>query len=107
MRISDWSSDVCSSDLNPRERPAAPVATFGARRHWKGHDRPHFLADRATQRPPSAGGCRRPDRRVQHPPRSEERRVGKEFGSTCGVRWSPSHEKKKDNTLKSIRRDYK
>src|SRR3546814_20441434 len=27
--------------------------------------------------------------------RSEERRVGKEWGSTCRSRWSPSHSKKK------------
>src|SRR3546814_11776197 len=27
--------------------------------------------------------------------RSEERRVGKEFGSTCSSRWSPKHEHKK------------
>src|SRR3546814_13580142 len=30
MRISDWSSDVCSSDL-PNAAPAAPVATGGPR----------------------------------------------------------------------------
>src|SRR3546814_17508950 len=28
-------------------------------------------------------------------PRSEERRVGKECGSTCRSRWSPYHSKKK------------
>src|SRR3546814_11946120 len=30
--------------------------------------------------------------------RSEERRVGKECGSTCRVRWSPYHTKKKKTT---------
>src|SRR3546814_16506863 len=30
--------------------------------------------------------------------RSEERRVGKECVSTCRSRWSPDHEKKKQNT---------
>src|SRR3546814_20204686 len=29
------------------------------------------------------------------PPRSEERRVGKEWASTCSSRWSREHEKKK------------
>src|SRR3546814_6892748 len=33
----------------------------------------------------------RPERRLRHPPRSEERRVGKECVSTCRSRWSPSH----------------
>src|SRR3546814_12666154 len=37
---------------------------------------------------------RKGDRRIQ-PLRSEERRVGKECGSTCRSRWSPSHSKKK------------
>src|SRR3546814_17849982 len=30
--------------------------------------------------------------------RSEERRVGKEGVSTCGTRWSPDHEKKKNKS---------
>src|SRR3546814_1250076 len=29
MRISDWSSDVCSSDLPAAHRPARPVAPLG------------------------------------------------------------------------------
>src|SRR3546814_10733178 len=29
MRISDWSSDVCSSDLGPRLRPDIRIATGG------------------------------------------------------------------------------
>src|SRR3546814_15230531 len=33
--------------------------------------------------------------------RSEERRVGKECGSTCRSRWSPYHEKKKYDTRES------
>src|SRR3546814_3521419 len=32
MRISDWSSDVCSSDLRARDRPVAAVVD--ARRHF-------------------------------------------------------------------------
>src|SRR3546814_14610047 len=32
--------------------------------------------------------------------RSEERRVGKECGSTCRSRWSPYHEKNKTNKKK-------
>src|SRR3546814_15458360 len=33
--------------------------------------------------------------RGHRPPRSEERRVGKECVSTCRSRWSPDHENKK------------
>src|SRR3546814_13061944 len=70
MRISDWSSDVCSSDLSfrRRRRPAR-------RGLWR---------------------ARRP-RQVRYRGRSEERRVGKECVSTCRSRWSPYHYKKKHN----------
>src|SRR3546814_4410370 len=80
MRISDWSSDVCSSDLRIRARcrnapdgAAAPV--FPAR-----------PAGAAAQ-PVRAAGV--PFR--GHADRSEERRVGKECVSTCRSRWSPYH----------------
>src|SRR3546814_18856903 len=87
MRISDWSSDVCSSDLSGTE----------AR-----HVLHHRAYDQYRQaRRGDAGG--RMDRR--HPrsiavgpvrtQRSEERRVGKECVSTCRSRWSPYHSKKK------------
>src|SRR3546814_17808821 len=83
MRISDWSSDVCSSDLV--ECPDAalhPQAT--ALRPAGRARRQHclFPAD-----PHHAG----------RPARSEERRVGKECVSTCRSRWSPYHYKKKTN----------
>src|SRR3546814_5675004 len=58
MRISDWSSDVCSSDL--RHADHACRASCG--RHWPiaGGDRGH--APRALRRHAAAGG-RRADRR--------------------------------------------
>src|SRR3546814_4136884 len=61
MRISDWSSDVCSSDL--------PL------KNWL-----------CVTKPCLAGiyGYSRGSR-------SEERRVGKECVSTCRSRWSPYH----------------
>src|SRR3546814_1211926 len=70
MRISDWSSDVCSSDLPMSAQPRCRL------------DRPLLH--------PAAGG---PDRgaRPDPQPRSEERRVGKECVSTCRSRWSPYH----------------
>src|SRR3546814_8411650 len=62
MRISDWSSDVCSSDLiaSPTSSPALNAGLF------------QITVDTA-------------------PLRSEERRVGKECVSTCRSRWSPYH----------------
>src|SRR3546814_3603200 len=63
MRISDWSSDVCSSDLSVVTRTASSIST--------------------TQL--SATDVR------SHASRSEERRVGKECVSTCRSRWSPYH----------------
>src|SRR3546814_17093996 len=75
MRISDWSSDVCSSDLSARPRRpfmgVGPAGRGNARRENSGYAGFH-------------GG------------RSEERRVGKECVSTCRSRWSPYH--KKNNT---------
>src|SRR3546814_17432438 len=75
MRISDWSSDVCSSDLFKLE--------FGRLYEESGEMR-IVVADEI-----SPDSCRLWD--VQ---RSEERRVGKECVSTCRSRWSPYHEKK-------------
>src|SRR3546814_7319954 len=77
MRISDWSSDVCSSDLATAEFACAFKPQIA-----------HFAA------------CGAEDALVRliahihaaHPGiRSEERRVGKECVSTCSYRWSPYH----------------
>src|SRR3546814_2316295 len=72
MRISDWSSDVCSSDLLARFRLA--------------HQMP---PGPAPLRRSSAG--QRGAVGVITGERSEERRVGKECVSTCRSRWSPYH----------------
>src|SRR3546814_18272815 len=81
MRIRDWSSDVCSSDLSvnvfllyfPLDRMAAALPkNFGA-------DRDRMLAML----------------RSGQTTRSEERRVGNECVSTCRSRWSPYHYKHK------------
>src|SRR3546814_4089674 len=86
MRISDWSSDVCSSDLsiwrleqhfairvNLRNmRLLGTVENFTI-----GPYNPHTeigMTDKNTVKR-----------------RSEERRVGKECVSTCSSRWSPDH----------------
>src|SRR3546814_17408469 len=101
MRISDWSSDVCSSDLE-RERDGAepelekPVAAprlqvVVALRGGAGDqlDLPLVEAEALI------GGPRlwldRPVVGQEDALRSEERRVGKECVSTCRSRWSPYH----------------
>src|SRR3546814_14697131 len=70
MRISDGSSDVCSSDL--RRTSAAPAGSRMRGAAISMRSNPAF-----------------------RPIRSEERRVGKECVSTCRSRWSPYHYKKK------------
>src|SRR3546814_2867231 len=78
MRISDWSSDVCSSDLPG----ITPLSTRIAR----------AAADDDFWRGIGAGLRRFHDAGVYHADlnaRSEERRVGKECVSTCRSRWSP------------------
>src|SRR5262245_63681191 len=71
--LSDWSSDVCSSDLVRLD-----VAVT---------ERRSFRAARASRRinDRRAIGVRARDPRGRRRPRSEERRVGKE----CRSRWSP------------------
>src|SRR3546814_1100782 len=64
MRISDWSSDVCSSDLG------GEVDLY---------ERAYALRMPLILKGPTGCG------------RSEERRVGKECVSTCRSRWSPYH----------------
>src|SRR3546814_9690775 len=75
MRISDWSSDVCSSDL-PGSRRCRPP------------DAPRRPPPARHRLPKPAPRALRP---TSPPMRSEERRVGKECVSTCRSRWSPYH----------------
>src|SRR3546814_15108960 len=123
MRISDWSSDVCSSDL--QESGPVDLEHIG-RKALHADDgmgtlgTGQVLPDTSLQVPPRA------DRMAPKSPdfgglgafsesafalalepelvevativalhRSEERRVGKEWVSTCRSRWSPYPYKKK------------
>src|SRR3546814_14238301 len=100
MRISDWSSDVCSSDLDEQlrhddedvEKPhvdaelclrqAGGEDRIGHGEHRGPEDADEDLADDQARRI------------AQHEEagiRSEERRVGKECVSTCRSRWSTYH----------------
>src|SRR3546814_12126198 len=98
MRISDWSSDVCSSDLREMrgiifkiigDRIAARIGLGIARHRAIGQRR---IGGRRKERQRVKIGAPRP-RCVL--PRSEERRVGKECVSTWRSRWSRYHQKKK------------
>src|SRR3546814_13361280 len=110
MRISDWSSDVCSSDLiyrgtdvNPSGGTDAAITAFvkGARydkmMEGFGGVGVHVTSpDELSRAVNEAIDSGRPT--LIHPvideKRSEGRRVGKECVSTCRSRWSPYHSKK-------------
>src|SRR3546814_12335902 len=126
MRISDWSSDVCSSDLrtgssvppNGRNRPPGSIGRYTK----EGRNRCSALLFRRSTVKISilvtnllrrlhhlvavdqhqlfeVGGVRHrhvlvgdaQHRRVEVVKRSEERRDGKEWVSTCRSRWFPYH----------------
>src|SRR3546814_16186989 len=112
MRISDWSSDVCSSDLcaaffcpinSPNARsplvsaarsPAScvPPAGVGMVLQYQLYE-PSDQSGQAiahSARPCSPGNSCRPTS-------SEERRVGKECVSQCRSRWPPYNKNKKTN----------
>src|SRR3546814_20720965 len=100
MRISDWSSDVCSSDLLARpERVGAlvgiaPAPDFVVRMESSltAQQREALQRDGRFERPSSYSSDPYPiTRRLIDEGRSEERRVGKECVSTCSSRWSPYH----------------
>src|SRR3546814_5780996 len=90
MRISDWSSDVCSSDLI-REAYPDVLSISGPQ------DYASVMSAVHTALPPKRNKFIDivPDTGVKltpkHYARSEERRVGKECVSQCSSRWSPYH----------------
>src|SRR3546814_1639260 len=97
MRISDWSSDVCSSDLfdmlsNAIAGPFLSGRDFRAREdilEFAATKQPSLIHERTE-----IGRYRHVRRSSNNPVRhrrSEERRVGKECVSTCRSRWSPYH----------------
>src|SRR3546814_20279144 len=122
MRISDWSSDVCSSDLLAC---GAEASSQGARRRAECHHRGIALvsgdvalqgmgladaeaaADHGEQafRVALSQGVRALDMRrsrqhtrrarlgPEHDDRSEERRVGTEWVDACCCGWSPKQKK--------------
>src|SRR3546814_15043263 len=112
MRSSDWSSDVCSSDLLAvRYDDGVPYWDFIA----PDHPETALFAGLVKAFPGKVvafSGISEDGNRVlmhvysDRDPgqaylfRSEERRVGKECVSTCRSRWSPYTSKKKNTTIK-------
>src|SRR3546814_13366538 len=106
MRISDWSSDVCSSDLRQiagevevdvallEKRCLAIAACIEEEVGQPAlHLHPHDIALMASKNLPvrllADEEMLRGSVRLETSDRSEERRVGKECVSTCRSRWSP------------------
>src|SRR3546814_16756088 len=125
MRISDWSSDVCSSDLSSRKlfahrralrfvddcavirlfyqlrkgrkKVVAPCGLFDKHIPQIGLVSLTFQIAESAKAVQGAGdhGLGNIKPGRQAGDRSEERRVGKECVSKCRSRWWPIHEKKK------------
>src|SRR3546814_2540024 len=95
MRISDWSSDVCSSDLVDLVvlRVGIVVAVLGVPELVAGEDHRGSLRQQQRRHEVAFLALAQPDdlRIVGGSLRSEERRVGKECVSTFRSRWSPYH----------------
>src|SRR3546814_10214979 len=87
LRISDWSADGCSSDLDAISSSVASgmlteVEGFEQREAWA----KTYQADRDAR---FATNFTTALDKSRNAVRSEERRVGKECVSTCRSRWSP------------------
>src|SRR3546814_9349298 len=85
MRISDWSSDVCSSDLVDMGGGIMSIS-----RYFTDMLDPEMNWDDVAEMVRHWNGqfCLKGIMTIE---RSEERRVGNECVSTCRSRWSPYH----------------
>src|SRR3546814_12321506 len=105
MRISDWSSDVCSSDLilqtavtggivigfYLRKDSRAAIGRIYIQNDAFACGQPDSLITDISHLPDFFDFLRIIVRAEGIEPRSEERRVGKECVSTCRSRWAPDH----------------
>src|SRR3546814_13078897 len=107
MRISDWSSDVCSSDLK------FVAEGWGVNRHDVMYN--DFVIVGPAADPAKIAGLKAAPEAFKkiadaeapfasRGDRSEARRVGKECVRTCRSRWSPYHYKK--NPCRSTEQHY-
>src|SRR3546814_20264672 len=101
MRISDWTSDVCSSDLVPAIINRVTYTGDLGYEIWVAPEYQRRLYQEIMVAGKDLGIVNFGMRALlslrlekNFPTRSEERRVGKEWVSTCRSRWSPSHSKK-------------
>src|SRR3546814_17724353 len=112
MLISDWSSDVCSSDLQ-----LTGVALEQRLQLQLGHGPAHamqfgvalgqvFHPEMVVVMQVQQGAVHVQQHRIDLVPRSEERRVGKEWVSTCRSRWAPYHKKKKKSRYSEKKYEY-
>src|SRR3546814_19676021 len=104
MRIRDWSSDVCSSDLHRRNRAGRARYEAGGMRMGRkiaimgagavgAYCGAHMVreGEDVTFVDPWPEHVVTMREGLHITGRSDERRVGKECVSTCRYRWSPSH----------------
>src|SRR3546814_13405713 len=101
MRISDWSSDVCSSDLVPCSNVTmeTEIPALLRAREQVAPERFTFHSSRLRMKKVTAEELAAMDRdsdrcALELSDRSEERRVGKESVGRCRSRWAAYHEKK-------------
>src|SRR3546814_14857888 len=99
MRISDWSSDVCSSDLlqtaeqaKTLPRKAKIMMACAGCKTIRPLDKKGIMAWFSTKVQHDCPACGGKLKFTGVPgKRSEERRVGNECVSTCRSRWTPDH----------------
>src|SRR3546814_13798241 len=108
MRISDWSSDVCSSDLGVHREPLVVDHAGGRDLELLLHPE-HLLrladlpaGDERQRRRPVLLVAHR-GARIDPRDRSEERRAGKECVSPCRSRWRPENYNKNTNRYNTRR----
>src|SRR3546814_12513160 len=110
MRISDWSSDVCSSDLRmeqhqlrdqlQRNRHHRETAGMRVAEH---REQPFAILMRGAA---PIGDVAEPVemQRARHRDRSDERRGGEECVRTWRTRWGPEHSKQTNNQTHTNKR---
>src|SRR3546814_15210402 len=95
LRISDWSSDVCSSDLREVQLAFRQPGRVAEMAIQEGDVVTAGTRMALLDAQPYEDALAAAEAAVRVAQRSEERRVGKVCVSTCRSRWWPFHSKKK------------